>query len=85
MSTHPPGRRDGRKPRDNRPKNRPSTKPAQKPKRPVLPQEAIEHAHRVADTAPPFSPEVRAQLAVILAPMAKHLAAQQRPARVRAA
>lgn len=82
-TSRPPGRKDKRKPRDNRPKGGPSQPPP--PKRGTLHASAIEHARRVAASAPPFSADVRARLAVVLAPMAAHIAASQRPARVRAA
>jgi hypothetical protein len=82
VNTRPPGRRDKRRPRDNRPKGGGPKKPPAPKKLSVA---ALEHARRVAADAPPFSADVRARLAVVLAPMAAHLAAQPAPARVRAA
>lgn len=81
-TSRPPGRKDRRKPRDNRPKGGGPKKPPA-PKK--LSASALEHARQVAADAPPFSADVRARLAVVLAPMAAHLAAQQRPTRARAA
>lgn len=76
-ASRPPKRRDAKRPRDTRPRPKPKPSP--------LSTAAVDHARQLADDAPPFSPEVRARLAVVLAPMGQHLAAHLPPARVRAA